>query len=297
MNPLFQCASAQWVRYSAYEFCKAQDGKQYLTPAKNAKPEVYDPITTADDMVLDALNAGLLCMNHADEEVIRTAVISFVSHYGLLGLMTALPTTPTFMDYEAVYLPTNRFIREEHMETDAYLSLFFPFEKPTLAKRGMESIGSISDKTAIALAIAFRNSPLAVQMSFGREYAERYDWIVAQLKDWAFAFVSSFLYYQDYDMLGEAERDLYRKGMAAYDGIAPSYHVELRDKPTVVWDFHSLLLTIHILFTQLLTDDKAPLKLCKRCQKVFMAKRADAAFCSMRCKNQYNVYKNRAKNE
>ena len=33
------------------------------------------------------------------------AVMEFVTRYGLLGLMTALPTTPSFMDYEAVYLP------------------------------------------------------------------------------------------------------------------------------------------------------------------------------------------------
>ena len=41
--------------------------------------------------------------------------MEFVTRYGLLGLMTALPTTPTFMDYEAVYLPKNHFIREESM--------------------------------------------------------------------------------------------------------------------------------------------------------------------------------------
>ena len=31
--------------------------------------------------------------------------------------MTALPTTPSFMDYEAVYLPKNHFIKAETMET------------------------------------------------------------------------------------------------------------------------------------------------------------------------------------
>ena len=30
--------------------------------------------------------------------------------------MTALPTTPSFMDYEAVYLPKNHFIKAETME-------------------------------------------------------------------------------------------------------------------------------------------------------------------------------------
>ena len=50
-------------------------------------------------------------MNRKGEAVVREAVMGFVSRYGLLGFLTALPTTPSFMDYEAVYLPKNHFIR------------------------------------------------------------------------------------------------------------------------------------------------------------------------------------------
>ena len=42
-------------------------------------------------------------------------------------------------------------------------------------------------------------------------------------------------------------------------------------------------------------DDDQPLRLCKHCQKVFLGSRSNAAFCSPRCKNQYNVYKSRSK--
>ena len=41
-------------------------------------------------------------------------------------------------------------------------------------------------------------------------------------------------------------RNLYRKGMAAFGGIAPTYHIELLEKPTIYWDFHSLLLGIQM---------------------------------------------------
>ena len=34
------------------------------------------------------------------------------------------------MDYEAVYLPKNHFIKEESMATEDYLALFYPFDKP-----------------------------------------------------------------------------------------------------------------------------------------------------------------------
>ena len=296
MNNLFERSSSSWVKYSEYECRRAKDGKQYVTPAPNAKPEIYDPLKDAEAMVLEALNVGMLCMNKADEQTIQAAAMDFVSHYGLLGLITALPTTPTFMDYEAVYLPSNHFIKDEAMDTDKYLSHFLPFDKLELRKKGKESKWDISDRTMIALTMTFSNRPMALQIAFQREYAERYDWLIAQFKDWAFSFCSSYLYYNDYDALDEDGRNLYRMGIAAFNGIEPSYHIELLDKPTIVWDFHSLLLGIQMMFSFMLTDGDKPLKMCKHCQKVFVAKRPGTVFCSPRCKNQYNVYKNRSKN-
>ena len=149
----------------------------------------------------------------------------------------------------------------------------------------------------MALAMTFGNQPQAMNMSFQREYAERYDWLVTQFKDWAFTFVSSFLYYEDYDDIDETTRDLYRQGMAAFGGIAPTYHILLLDKPTIVWDFHSLLLGVQMMFSFMLTDEKRPLRACKHCNKVFAASHPNAAFCSSKCKNQYNVYKSRKKKE
>ena len=129
MKNLFQRASSPWVRYSEYEYKKAGDGHFYITPAAGARPEIYDPLKDAEQMVLDALNVGALQMNRKGEAVVREAVMGFVSRYGLLGFLTALPTTPSFMDYEAVYLPKNHFIREESIPAQDYLALFFPFEK------------------------------------------------------------------------------------------------------------------------------------------------------------------------
>jgi len=109
--------------------------------------------------------------------------------------------------------------------------------------------------------------------------------------------VSSFLYYENYDKNDEPTRDLYRQGMAAFGGIAPTYHIALLDKPTIVWDFHSLLLGVQMMFSFMLTDDAKPLRACRHCQKAFVAGHPNAAFCSPRCKNQYNVYKSRAKKD
>ncbi len=222
---LFKKTSSHWVRYDNYEWKKDDKGLLYITPAQNAKPELYNPLTDSDQMVLHAINTGVICMNQdADEQIKQNAVMDFVASYGLLGFMTALSTTPEFITYEAVYLPKNHFIKEESMTTEQYLSYFFPFDK-----------------------------------------------------------------------LDDMQKDLYRQGMATFGGIAPTYHIELLEKPTIVWDFHSLLLAIQMMFSFMLTDEKSSLKVCKHCGKVFLASRPNTVFCSGQCKNQYNVYKSRKK--
>ena len=98
-----------------------------------------------------------------------------------------------------------------------------------------------------ALALIFRKEPDAQIMCFLRDYAERYNWLVQVFQDWSFTFLSSFLFYEDYDEI-EENLDIYRASVAAFEGIAPEYHIERRDHPTMVWDFHSLLLAIPMMF-------------------------------------------------
>ena len=142
-------------------------------------------------------------------------------------------------------MPKNHFIKEESMATEDYLALFYPFDKLDVVKKGVESNWNVSrDRTMIALTMTFMEEPMAKNMSFQREYAEPYDWVAQQFKDWAFTLTTSILYYNDYDSIDEDTRNLYRKAMAAFGGIAPTYHIELLEKPTIYWDFHSLLLGV-----------------------------------------------------
>ena len=117
MKNLFERTSSNWVRYSEYEWRAAEDGTLYLTPTKTAQPSIYDPLAEYQQIVLDAINIGRMESQVKTPQEIQKAIGQFAVKYGLLGLMTALPTTPTFMDYEAVYLPKNHFIKEETMST------------------------------------------------------------------------------------------------------------------------------------------------------------------------------------
>lgn len=235
--------------------------------------------------------------NGQPDEDIQKAIKEFATKYGLFGLMTALPTTPDFMEYNAVYLPKNQFIKEETMSTGDYLAIFFPFDELDIIKRGVESIWNVAnDREMMALAMTMTDKPMAVSMSFQREYAEPYEWMKQQFTSWAFTYVTSMLYYEDYDRLNQETRMIMQQSISAFGGNPPTYRIALLDKPTVIWDFHSLLLVTQLMFSFMLTDTEKPIRLCKHCTKAFVANRADAVFCSPQCKNKFNVYKSRAKN-
>ena len=179
------------------------------------------------------------------------------------------------------------------MSTNDYLAYFFPFEKINILKSNNKFIWDTNDRTMIALSLTMQELPKSVIMSFQRNYAEPYEWLVQEFKDLAFTFYSAFLYCQDKDKLSNIELDLYRQGIAAFGGIAPTYHIELLDKPTIVWDFHSLLRCLQMLFSFMLTNEAAPLKLCPNCHKAFLAHNPKTVFCSPECKNSFNVAKSR----
>ena len=171
----------------------------YLTPTATAQPGIYDPLSEYQRLILDAIDIGRMKSQKKTPQEIQKAIQIFAVKYGLLGLMTALPTTPNFMDYEAVYLPKIHFIRKE-------------------------SMWSISnDRAMMALALTMST-----------------------------------------------------------------------DKLTIVWDFHSLILGIQMMFSFMLTETEKPIRICKHCLQTFVASRQSAIFCSPQRKNKYNVYKSRA---
>ena len=297
MRNFFEHSKSNWVKYSEYEL-KEKDGVLYIKPTDDAMPNIYNIMENKEDIVVDALNVGLLCMSKDKEKEAeqQAAVMGFISRYGLLGLMTTITSTPSFMDYEVVHFIKNRFIKAETMDTIEYISKFYPFEMPDIAKNGLEMRWNISgDNTMMALAMTFTDRETAVNMSFQRTYAEPYEWVKTQFIDWALLFTTSTIYYEN--EFNDSEKELYRQMMTVFNANSPTYHILLLDKPTLVWNFGSLAIAVQMLFSLSLTDDKTPIRLCKHCAKAFIPSRPNALFCSSKCKNQYNVYKSRAKEQ
>ena len=291
MNRLFEHSKALWVKYSDYVINETADGVKYLQAAPNAVPQPYDPIDYFENIVIDAVNVGRLCMKkeRPDEEK-YDAIRDFSLKYGLLGIMTAIPTTPRFLSYENVFFPKNHFIRGESMTVEQYMAVFFPFKKLDIRKKGEEYRWTLEgDRETVLLGILTDGRPLETHMSFQHEYAERLDWMKEQFIDWAFTLLTLFFFYEDKGGMTEKQKEFHRQSMAAFDGLTPTYHVALMDdRPRLVWNFNSLLQGIQLMYSMMLTDENKPVKMCRNCGKAFKARRYRDKFCSKECSEGYN---------
>ena len=92
----FDGQSADWARFDEYIIIKSS-GKKCVTPSITARASAYNPLAISDSIIVDALNIGIMCVNdNTNESKVEKAILEFCGKYGLLGFMSALPTTPDF---------------------------------------------------------------------------------------------------------------------------------------------------------------------------------------------------------
>jgi hypothetical protein len=272
----------------------------------SAKLRDYDFLQSPIEVVVDALNVGLLCVKQTRSQAqVEKAILGFCAKYGLLGFMCALPTTPDFWEYDTVYLPKNPVIKASSMPMKEFEKIFFPQVKDDLLIRKGKALAwflgdlvpegepllGVGERDNYKIMLKFNSLPFAQRHGFKRGYSEPYSWLHNQFRDWASMFLSAMMYYEEKD---ETMRGLHRRAMSAYNGVAPHYHVVLdSETPILKWDFHSLLQAVQLLLSVTLADANRPLRMCPECDKVFYATDPRAVFCSKECKNRYNVRKSR----
>ena len=284
-----------WPRYSSYEIIADQNGTRYIRPTADAHPWPVNSVRRKEELVIDAVNVGMLVLGKKSDAVIEKAVLDFVHKHGLLGMMTALPNAPDYMEYEITFLPKNRFIRQRHMKTDDYQKIFFPFHDLEQMRAKLEREPNWDDPEDISLWQMMMNhcdQPDGVMLTTLREYAEPYDWVVDQFKDWAYMVFTTFFFYKDGFIEDLQLRISLQEGMEAYGGVAPGYIILLREKPTLWWHFHSLHQCIHMMLSFMLADEENPLRMCKYCKKIYIAEDESEWFCSDKCKANFEQAEN-----
>ena len=118
MKNLFEQSRSHWVRYDYYELKTAEDGKRLHHPRQECKAGCLQSAERGPQHC-----AGCPECRDADDGT-QAGSRSEKGDNGVYhpvrpaGLMTALPTTPSFMTMRRYTCPKNHFIKEESMATD-----------------------------------------------------------------------------------------------------------------------------------------------------------------------------------
>ena len=279
LKDIFEKASSEWVRFSKYEI-QEKDGREYITPAADSELTIINPLQSVELLILDALNTGRIIYDlNIKETQKREALMNFVHRYGLLGLMTNLPLVGGFMESELVLLGKTPFFDEDIMDSKEYIWSFMPFG----VKEGQPKI----DKHPIP-ATLLTGRALEFSIVFSRNYSERLDWVMAFFKEFFINFAQCKMYAITDN---PAEKRSYAEKIPGFAVHNLSFHLEMDDKPVMVWDFNSLKMAIETVYAVSVTRADAALRMCKHCGAAFYATHGRSEFCGDKCRNQYNVYR------
>jgi hypothetical protein len=255
----------KYAKYSEYEIKENKQGERVVIPKRNAHLEKYNLSFSANEVLIDLLNTGRLMKNTSVENA-EKIILDFVNRYGLLGAIAELPLNKDFYNHELVFIDDNLFMASGVMTTEDFENLFFTKGKPKITK-SFELEDYISAKN----------------------YSESVSWIAEYINELYEILLLCEKYKTEPDAISFLLNDKLKTNIR--------YGLSVTDKIQMEYEFNSLIAVMNFTMATLLSDDSSPLKICKQCNKAFISQNKRAEFCSLRCRNQFNVYKSRAKSK
>lgn len=253
----------KYIHYSEYEITENKQGEKIVMPKRNAHLEEYNPTADSTEILIALLNTGRL-MRDSSVESDEQLILNFVNRYGLLGAIAELPLNKDFYKHELVFIDNNIFMTGGVMSTDAFEDLFFSKAKPRITT-SFELDDYISS----------------------RNYSEPLTWIATYISELYEILLLCEKYKSEPETVSFLLNDKLKTNIR--------YSLTVTDKIQMHYEFNSLMAVLNFTMANLLSAEGSPLKICKHCGKAFISENKRAEFCSERCRNQFNVYKSRAK--
>jgi hypothetical protein len=236
---------------------------------------IYNPLEPEMTrlVLLDAINIGRQLKQETVDE--KEVILGFVESYGFLGVCADLPLNEDFLrESMAVHIPDNPFdFPVGTMKLAEYLDYFFP---AGYLPRQEDQLGKVTRRGELYNSV------------FSPSYGEDIGWY----KRYFLRLYNYFLACSDYDR-GRRTVEI----VSEFQVKRLRYTVTAGSKPTLQWIFPSLKSVIDMAMALCVTAEDMPLRVCKKCGKVFYNENARSEFCSGRCRNQWNVYRSRGRSE
>ena len=236
--------------------------------------------------LVDLLNIGKSAVY--EENNLEEQIINFVNTYSTLGLMNDFPINKYFCLDEKIVLKDYNYIGNSDCTTildrKEYFKIFFPKCTDKELNELIEKAIKLTETSAMEKYITSDLNKLLIGSNW---YCEPLDMFVQYVK-YMYNLLNSITISEDLnisELLGQFEVNHLR--------------MLLNQKGTVSIEFPitSLKQFIDFYFARTVSRDVNLLKICKFCNKAFIANNPKAEYDTPQCKNKANVYKSRAKNK
>lgn len=305
-NPNFK---GLWAKYDKYEIVNIND-EFYIKPVKNSDYIIFDVFEKQKELLVDFLMIGKEALEYSDindaecvimatETKYQKMVLDFVNKYGLMGKLTYDLLNTHILTSGKVF--TQVFSNVTELSASTYIKPYF------IGNEDIQRIdfdhGINEDILKYVFGSENPNGDIKYNFQkneeyslvFSNEYREKISTILilARLMYRMFNSVENACWSEDNN-----KKLAYQKFSSRFspNNIALNFEFE-ENKTLLAWDFNSLLQAIELIFAFNQTNDRKEVKMCKHCNKPFIAKNLNAEYDTASCRNMANVYRNRAKNK
>lgn len=278
-------------KFAKYEIKEIGKIKYIVPDSINKKHSSGAPLIDIEkdfeeSILIDLLNIGKLAFYNEND--IEKGVLDFVNKYSTLGLINDLPLNKYFFLDDKIVLKDYNYIGNSDLTTvidrKKYFKLFFPTCDDSQIKKLINDAIKLAETPAMEKYIL---SDVNKLLSGSNLYCEPLDMFIQYAK---------YLY----SLLNNiSNEDNYNIDELLKQFEVNNIKLSLSRKETLSVEFQITCLKQYIdyYFTKTVAQDINLLKICKFCNKAFLAVNPKAEYDTPQCKNKANVYKSRAKNK
>lgn len=261
-------------KYSEYVIKEIEERK-YIFPADNAQIQESNISENVSDILVELLCVGKSV--YFNETDIEELVMKFVNKYGLFGFINYFPVNELYFLDNEIVLKEDKMIDEYIVKSDivAYIRIFMPnllnqdiVDKITTAKENIKA-NRITE-----------NSKMLIDMNFvySHDYGEPLEMITKYTKQ----------LYEDLMVIqNEEDSELNTNDFATL--------FENKNGKELVLKYETLRNVMDTVFISEVIAKVRKLKICRYCNKPFLAVNPKAEYDTPACKNKANVYKFRSR--
>lgn len=279
------------LKFSKYEINEIGKIKYIVPDSINKKHSSGAPLIDIEkdyeeSILIDLLNIGKLAFYNEND--IEKSVLGFVNKYSTLGLINDLPLNKYFFLDNKIVLKDYNYIGNSDLtsvvDRKKYFKLFFPTYDDSQIKELINATIKLAETPAMEKYIL---SDVNKLLAGSNLYCEPLDMFIKYAK---------YLYSLLNNISNEDNHTI--------DELLKQFEVNnlklsLSKKETLSVEFQITCLKQYIdyYFAKTVAKDINLLKICKFCNKAFLAVNPKAEYDTPQCKNKANVYKSRAKNK